>query len=167
MRQGQRLTGMTAGQARFPVAPSIYKFQQHGEVGHLAQLKFCRTPRIADRLCRSPSGGKARQFCANRAAPRHDLGARRLCGRPRDPPSGTGGDFVTPPPRSEHKDPATVQQRYAAISSSQGAAPPQAHATARCWVSPICQQVVGAATMEVPVSMSFKTAPVLASKTRR
>jgi hypothetical protein len=30
---GQRLTTMTSGQARFPVAPSIFKFKQHGQSG--------------------------------------------------------------------------------------------------------------------------------------
>src|SRR5687768_8061997 len=29
IRQGQRLTGMTSGQARFPVAPSAFNFKQH------------------------------------------------------------------------------------------------------------------------------------------
>lgn len=29
VRMGQRLTTMTSGQARFPIAPSIYKFEQH------------------------------------------------------------------------------------------------------------------------------------------
>lgn len=33
IRMGQRLTGMTSGQATFPVAPSKFKFQQHGESG--------------------------------------------------------------------------------------------------------------------------------------
>ena len=33
VRQGQRLTGMTAGQARFPVCPSVYRFAQHGQSG--------------------------------------------------------------------------------------------------------------------------------------
>jgi hypothetical protein len=33
IRQGQRLTTMTSGQARFPIAPSKFKFQQHGECG--------------------------------------------------------------------------------------------------------------------------------------
>jgi uncharacterized protein (DUF1501 family) len=33
IRQGQRLTTMTSGQARFPIAPSIFKFAQHGECG--------------------------------------------------------------------------------------------------------------------------------------
>lgn len=33
IRQGQRLTTMTSGQARFPIAPSIYKFAPHGEAG--------------------------------------------------------------------------------------------------------------------------------------
>src|SRR5258708_22809470 len=33
IRQGQRLTTMTSGQTRFPIAPSIYNFQQHGKCG--------------------------------------------------------------------------------------------------------------------------------------
>jgi hypothetical protein len=33
IRQGQRLTTMTSGQARFPIAPSKYKFAQHGKSG--------------------------------------------------------------------------------------------------------------------------------------
>src|SRR6516165_4527519 len=33
VRMGQRLTTMTSGQARFPIAPSKYKFAQHGKSG--------------------------------------------------------------------------------------------------------------------------------------
>ncbi|OYW07723.1 MAG: sulfatase [Acidobacteriia bacterium 12-62-4] len=33
IRMGQRLTGMTAYQATFPTAPSIFKFAQHGQSG--------------------------------------------------------------------------------------------------------------------------------------
>jgi hypothetical protein len=33
IRQGQRLTTMTSGQARFPIAPSIYNFGPHGQAG--------------------------------------------------------------------------------------------------------------------------------------
>ena len=33
IRQGQRITGMTSGQARLPVAPSMFKFAQHGKCG--------------------------------------------------------------------------------------------------------------------------------------
>ena len=33
IRMGQRLTTMTSGQKRFPLAPSIYKFKQHGQSG--------------------------------------------------------------------------------------------------------------------------------------
>ena len=33
VRMGQRLTTMTSGQARFPVAPSKFKFAQHGKNG--------------------------------------------------------------------------------------------------------------------------------------
>src|SRR5215213_10143577 len=33
VRMGQRLTTMTSGQARFPIAPSKYKFKQYGKGG--------------------------------------------------------------------------------------------------------------------------------------
>ena len=33
VRQGQRLTTMTASQARFPLAPSMFRFDQHGDSG--------------------------------------------------------------------------------------------------------------------------------------
>jgi hypothetical protein len=33
IRMGQRLTTMTSGQERFPIAPSVYKFKQHGRCG--------------------------------------------------------------------------------------------------------------------------------------
>src|SRR5262245_17402055 len=33
IRMGQRLTTMTSGQARFPVAPSKYQFARHGQAG--------------------------------------------------------------------------------------------------------------------------------------
>src|ERR1043165_4697302 len=35
VRMGQRITGMTSGQSSFPVARSIFKFQQHGQSGKL------------------------------------------------------------------------------------------------------------------------------------
>ncbi|HEX5272108.1 MAG TPA: DUF1501 domain-containing protein, partial [Gemmataceae bacterium] len=33
IRNGQRLTTMTSGQTRFPIAPSKYKFTRHGKSG--------------------------------------------------------------------------------------------------------------------------------------
>lgn len=33
IRMGQRLTGMTSGQAKFPVAPSLFNFHQYGKEG--------------------------------------------------------------------------------------------------------------------------------------
>ena len=33
IRQGQRLTTMSSGQSRFPIAPSIFKFKPHGKAG--------------------------------------------------------------------------------------------------------------------------------------
>jgi hypothetical protein len=39
VRMGQRLTTMTSGQERFPIAPSIYAFRQHGQCGaYVSQL---------------------------------------------------------------------------------------------------------------------------------
>src|SRR3954462_6053165 len=33
IRMGQRITGMTSGQKTLPVAPSLFKFAQHGKAG--------------------------------------------------------------------------------------------------------------------------------------
>jgi Protein of unknown function (DUF1501) len=33
VRGNQRITGMTSGQSKFPIAPSKFKFQQHGQAG--------------------------------------------------------------------------------------------------------------------------------------
>src|SRR5215203_3018256 len=33
IRMGQRLTAMTAGQSSFPIASSLFEFQQHGQSG--------------------------------------------------------------------------------------------------------------------------------------
>jgi hypothetical protein len=51
VRGGQRLTGMTSGQTRLPVAPSIFRFRQHGESGIWLSELLPHTSRIADRLC--------------------------------------------------------------------------------------------------------------------
>jgi len=50
IRRGQRLTGMTADQASFPIAPSIFKFAQHGKSGAWLSELMPHTARIADRL---------------------------------------------------------------------------------------------------------------------
>jgi len=51
IRQGQRLTGMTSGQKRFPVAPSVYKFAQHGKAGIWLSELLPHTAEIADDIC--------------------------------------------------------------------------------------------------------------------
>jgi hypothetical protein len=51
IRRGQRLTGMTAGQSRFPVAPSKFRFTQHGDSGIWLSELLPHTARIADRIC--------------------------------------------------------------------------------------------------------------------
>jgi hypothetical protein len=51
VRRGQRLTGMTATQEAFPVAPSKYKFQKHGKSGAWVSDLLPRTATVADELC--------------------------------------------------------------------------------------------------------------------
>ena len=48
IRQGQRLTTMTSGQTRFPVAPSIYKFSQHGQSGAWVSELLPYTAKMVD-----------------------------------------------------------------------------------------------------------------------
>ncbi len=51
IRQGQRLTTMTSGQARFPIAPSKYKFQQYGKAGAWLSELLPNKAKMADDLC--------------------------------------------------------------------------------------------------------------------
>jgi hypothetical protein len=48
VRMGQRITTMTSGQARFPVAPSIFKFAQHGKGGAWLSELLPHTASIVD-----------------------------------------------------------------------------------------------------------------------
>ncbi len=50
VRMGQRLTTMTSGQARFPIAPSIYKFAQHGECGMWLSELLPWKAKMADKM---------------------------------------------------------------------------------------------------------------------
>lgn len=51
VRMGQRLTGMTSGQASFPIAPSIFKFAPHGQSGLWLSELIPHLSGVADRLC--------------------------------------------------------------------------------------------------------------------
>ena len=51
VRQGQRLTGMTATQASFPVAPSLFTFAQYGQSGAPVSELMPHTARVVDDLC--------------------------------------------------------------------------------------------------------------------
>jgi hypothetical protein len=51
IRQGQRLTGMTAYQTKFPTAPSVFNFAQHGQGGMWLSEILPHTGTVADRLC--------------------------------------------------------------------------------------------------------------------
>jgi hypothetical protein len=50
IRQGQRLTTMTSGQKRFPIAPSKFKFAQHGEGGTWVSELLPHTAKMVDDL---------------------------------------------------------------------------------------------------------------------
>ena len=51
IRNGQRLTAMTAGQTSFPIAQSMFKFAQHGQSGAWLSELLPYTAKIADDLC--------------------------------------------------------------------------------------------------------------------
>ena len=51
IRQGQRLTTMTSGQSKFPVAPSMFKFAQYGKSGAWFSELMPRMSAMADEWC--------------------------------------------------------------------------------------------------------------------
>ncbi len=51
VRMGQRLTTMTSGQKRFPVAPSKFKFAQHGQCGMWLSELLPNLAKTVDDLC--------------------------------------------------------------------------------------------------------------------
>src|SRR5471030_2817943 len=51
VRNGQRLTTMTSGQARFPIAPSRYKFEQVGQSGMWVTELLPWTKKMVDDMC--------------------------------------------------------------------------------------------------------------------
>jgi hypothetical protein len=51
VRMGQRLTTMTSGQARFPIAPSKFKFAKHGQCGMWVSELLPWTAKMVDEMC--------------------------------------------------------------------------------------------------------------------
>ena len=51
IRMGQRLTTMTSGQKRFPIAPSKYKFARHGQSGMWVCELLPYTSKMVDDMC--------------------------------------------------------------------------------------------------------------------
>jgi hypothetical protein len=51
VRQGQRLTGMSANQASLPLAKSVYGFERHGESGAWVSELLPHTAGVVDDLC--------------------------------------------------------------------------------------------------------------------
>ncbi|MDR3406270.1 MAG: DUF1501 domain-containing protein [Chthoniobacter sp.] len=51
IRKGQRLTTMTSGQKKFPVAPTIFNFAPHGQSGMVLSELLPHLGEVADDLC--------------------------------------------------------------------------------------------------------------------
>ena len=51
IREGHRLTAMRANQTGFPIVPSMFKFDQHGESGFWVSELMPHTAKIVDELC--------------------------------------------------------------------------------------------------------------------
>jgi uncharacterized protein (DUF1501 family) len=51
VRMGQRITGMTSGQKRLPMAPTMFKFAQHGKNGTWFSELLPHTAKVADDIC--------------------------------------------------------------------------------------------------------------------
>src|ERR1019366_6941345 len=51
VRMGQRLTTMTSGQARFPIAPSKFRFTRQGQCGMWVTELLPYTSRMVDDMC--------------------------------------------------------------------------------------------------------------------
>jgi hypothetical protein len=51
IRRGQRITTMTSGQKRLPVAPSLFRFARHGRSGAWLSELLPHTARVVDNLC--------------------------------------------------------------------------------------------------------------------
>jgi len=51
IRNGQRLTTMTSGQARFPIAPSMFQFEKVGQCGMWVSELLPWTKKVVDELC--------------------------------------------------------------------------------------------------------------------
>jgi uncharacterized protein (DUF1501 family) len=51
VRMGQRITGMTSGQASFPCVAPMFKFAQHGQTGTWLSELLPHTAQVVDELC--------------------------------------------------------------------------------------------------------------------
>lgn len=51
VRQGQRLTGMSANQSSLPMVPSVFKFKKHGKSDTWVSELLPYTARVVDELC--------------------------------------------------------------------------------------------------------------------
>jgi hypothetical protein len=50
VRMGQRITTMTSGQSRLPIAPSVFKFNRHGQSGAWVSELLPHTAKVVDEL---------------------------------------------------------------------------------------------------------------------
>ncbi len=145
IRMGQRLTGMTSAQASFPVAPSKFKFAQHGQCGAWVSELLPHTAKVADELCFVKS---MHTEAINHDPAHHVLPDRRPAGRPAEHrgvavvrpgqreqrPAGLRGHDLAghrQPERSAAVRPA-VGQRLSAVASTRASS--SARSATRCCI---------------------------------
>ena len=122
VRNGQRITGMTSGQKKFPVAPSIFKFAQHGKSGAWISELLPHTGKIVDDIAIIKT--------VNTEAINHDPAITFIQTGSQQPGRPSMGAWVTYGLGSENEDlPAFVvmisqpaTKRSAALSRACGAA---------------------------------------------
>ena len=81
VRMGQRLTTMTSGQARFPIAPSKFKFDQHGKCGMWVSELLPYTAQDGRRHVLHPHACTPRRSTTSRPSPTCRPATRSPAGR--------------------------------------------------------------------------------------
>ena len=156
VRKGQRLTTMTSGQARFPVAPSKFKFAQHGKCGTWVSELLPHTAKIVDDIA-------LRQVDAHRGdqpRPGHHLHHdRQPAARPAEPRL-----VAQLRPGQREQRPAGVRRHDAALA---GRHRRPRRSSPRMWAQRLPAQQVPAASRSAAAATRCCTCPEPAGRRRR
>ena len=107
VRAGQRITTMTSGQSRLPIAPSMFKFAQHGQCGMWVSELLPHTAEVVDELTLIKS--------VNTGAINHDPACTFLMTGNELPGKASLGSWLTYGLGSENEDLPGVCGAHAAL----------------------------------------------------